>query len=1057
MITCRQLFKDYKKTIWRRKMKTKNKALNRALSFLLVLALIFGSIGITGRGSSEAYAAGGGTATVRIIDGDNDEVIANASVTIDGGITTIGAVVAAACQAEGRTFELNSYGFPATVGGVTLNEGYYWMSMLNDSGTAFNTGDFTNIAANDGDRIVLYADSWPSATAYSYFTVVTNGGVSVMPYGGTSYITGSVTLKLEKIDGLGTVSPCTGTALVLTDANGTVLSTASFDYGLPPNFGSIPVTSNSGSVKLELYGNCSTSDESAFEKTYIVSSNASGIVKPYCKIVMTASGMSFSQPIDSTGFRLTDPMVTHTTDIAASVQEVIDGIRDVNDIHAASYYDNDWALGMAAAGLTPTQAEKDNYLTWVLDVLADGGTSIATKAKTAIALTAFNIDARRVPNKNTRETINLIDTIAYSAPTGIDATWTAPFMLSLYDLGNYTVPTDAAVTRELLIGTIMAGKGADYWGTYGTDGTGTVMTALAPYYNSGTAVNGISAASCAAITSALDDAIDYLSSALGEYGGFPGWGGGLNSNTQAVVVTGLNSLGMNPHTSAKFYKSASAMDNLLSYKTADCKFGYSDNTAANDSASKQGMWALATYQNLSNSRSSNLYHFTKEIAPYTSWPDADLLTAIKITAAPSTTTYSYDASKTSFAPDTDGMVVTGIYNGDASNTTNVAISSCTISTINRAVAGTQTVTVSYQGCTATFMVTVKNSDGTMPKEDTVSVKVKNGKTVIASSNSVVIEKGKTTAMDVLKTVLDEAGIDYVIKGNHYVSEIAGLGEFDEGENSGWLYSVNGVTPPTTAASEYELEAGDAVVWYYTLDYTKDPSSSGWTPVTQGKNASAGTAAVEVAAKVDASGKATAAVSKDEMSKAIADAAESAEKAGEGAKAEVEIAVKGADHASSVETTIPKDSIKELNAKIDAVTVKTSVADIRLDKDTIKTLSAEASGDVRITVSRLGAADIANLKEEIRAEIGDKPVFDFSIKSGSKTISEFGGKVTVAVPYTAADQEMANGLVVYCINGQGSLEIIKNCIYDEKYFQTGYGRYDFKIYRESRRLQPDSSQ
>jgi hypothetical protein len=297
---------------------------------------------------------------------------------------------------------------------------------------------------------------------------------------------------------------------------------------------------------------------------------------------------------------------------------------------------------------------------------------------------------------------------------------------------------------------------------------------------------------------------------------------------------------------------------------------------------------------------------------------------------------------------------------------------------------------------------------------------------------VVIEKGETTAMDVLKTVLDGAGINYVIKGGYYVSEIDGLGEFDKGENSGWLYSVNGVTPPTTAASEYELKGGDVVVWYYTLDYTKDSSTSSWKQsVAAEEGASAGIAAVELTSKVDALGKATAAISKDEISAAITSAVESAKKAGENVKAEIQITVKGADNASSVETTIPKDSITELNEKIDVVTIKTPVTDISLDKDTIKTLSAEANGDVKITISKLGAADIANLDEKIRAEIGEKPVFDFSIKSGSKTISEFDGKVTVTVPYTATDQELADGLVVYYINDQGSLEIIKNCVYDEK--------------------------
>ena len=453
---------------------------------------------------------------------------------------------------------------------------------------------------------------------------------------------------------------------------------------------------------------------------------------------------------------------------------------------------------------------------------------------------------------------------------------------------------------------------------------------------------------------------------------------------------------------------------------------------ANDSGSKQGMWALTTYQNLSNTRSSNLYHFTKGITPYTSWPNADLLTGIKINTVPTKTTYSYDASETSCAVDINGMVVTGIYNGEASNTTNVAISACTISTIDRSSAGTKTVTVSYQGYTATFMVTVLKSNGEPLPVGTVSVKVKNNSSVIASKNSVVIEEGETTAMDVLKTVLDDAGINYLIKGDYYVSEIDGLGEFDKGENSGWLYKVNDTTPPTTAASEYKLKAGDEVVWYYTLDYTKDSSTSSWKQsVAAEEGTSAGIATVEVTSKVDASGKATAAISKDEISAAIVNAVESAKKAGENTKAEIQITVKGADNASSVETTIPEDSIKKLNEKIDTVTVKTPVAEISLDKDTIKTLSAETNGDVKITVSRLGADDIASLDEETRAEIGEKPVFDFSIMSGSKTISEFGGKVTITVPYTATERELANGLVVYYINDQGGLEIIKNCIYDEK--------------------------
>lgn len=47
----------------------------------------------------------------------------------------------------------------------------------------------------------------------------------------------------------------------------------------------------------------------------------------------------------------------------------------------------------------------------------------------------------------------------------------------------------------------------------------------------------------------------------------------------------------------------------------------------------------------------------------------------------------------------------------------------------------------------------------------------------------------------------------------YVAAIGGLAEKEHGGTSGWMYSVNGVTP-NTACSNYVLSNGDRVVWYY---------------------------------------------------------------------------------------------------------------------------------------------------------------------------------------------------------------------------------------------------
>lgn len=47
----------------------------------------------------------------------------------------------------------------------------------------------------------------------------------------------------------------------------------------------------------------------------------------------------------------------------------------------------------------------------------------------------------------------------------------------------------------------------------------------------------------------------------------------------------------------------------------------------------------------------------------------------------------------------------------------------------------------------------------------------------------------------------------------YVAAIGGLAEKEHGGTSGWMYSVNGVTP-NTACSNFVLSNGDNVVWYY---------------------------------------------------------------------------------------------------------------------------------------------------------------------------------------------------------------------------------------------------
>ena len=94
-------------------------------------------------------------------------------------------------------------------------------------------------------------------------------------------------------------------------------------------------------------------------------------------------------------------------------------------------------------------------------------------------------------------------------------------------------------------------------------------------------------------------------------------------------------------------------------------------------------------------------------------------------------------------------------------------------------------------------------------------------TVSVTSSAVgnPVSSGGTFTFNEGATVYDALcalGLSVNVRGSSYgtyVAAIGGLAEKEHGSTSGWMYSVNGVTP-NTACSNYVLSNGDNVVWYY---------------------------------------------------------------------------------------------------------------------------------------------------------------------------------------------------------------------------------------------------
>ncbi len=80
----------------------------------------------------------------------------------------------------------------------------------------------------------------------------------------------------------------------------------------------------------------------------------------------------------------------------------------------------------------------------------------------------------------------------------------------------------------------------------------------------------------------------------------------------------------------------------------------------------------------------------------------------------------------------------------------------------------------------------------------------------------------TSVYDLLLYATKEARIpiEASVGVSAYIHGIANLYEYDFGDLSGWVYTVNGVRP-SEAASLYALRDGDCVVFHYTLDLGSD--------------------------------------------------------------------------------------------------------------------------------------------------------------------------------------------------------------------------------------------
>ncbi len=242
---------------------------------------------------------------------------------------------------------------------------------------------------------------------------------------------------------------------------------------------------------------------------------------------------------------------------------------------------------------------------------------------------------------------------------------------------------------------------------------------------------------------------------------------------------------------------------------------------------------------------------------------------------------------------------------------------------------------------------------------------------------------------------------------------------------GWFTGENGAGTQLTSMTPVNATTTIYAKWTYSGGGGSSGSSSGSSTATTNPTTTvSGSTATTTVTPTVLGGTATGSVTTSQMSDAL-DKAKAA--AGTNGTPNVKIQIDGASGASSFGTIIPRSSMQALvNGNAGALTLSGPAGSVSFEADALKTISGAASGDVTFNVAK---TDSAQLSDAVKTLVGNHPVFTFSVTSGGSTISQFGGSVTVSVPYIPAAGEDTNAIVIYYIAADGALTMVPDARYD----------------------------
>jgi uncharacterized repeat protein (TIGR02543 family) len=133
-------------------------------------------------------------------------------------------------------------------------------------------------------------------------------------------------------------------------------------------------------------------------------------------------------------------------------------------------------------------------------------------------------------------------------------------------------------------------------------------------------------------------------------------------------------------------------------------------------------------------------------------------------------------------------------------------------------------------------------------------------------------------------------------------------------------------------------------------------------------------------------------------------------------------------SKTAEESLSKAAIEAARSSRNALALTTPLASISFDAQALDSIAEQIASEITFSVVRV---DSRTLGEDARKLVGDRPVYDFSITGDGRIISQFGGKVTVSIPYKPTAEELKDPehITIWHIDGSGKVVPVPSVRYD----------------------------